>query len=89
MAENTIGIECGTIAERKSDSGGKYLYRVESATRDGVKTRWIESVNAYINEYKGEPPVTDKISYSTGDMVYYFMFPDGRGMIIGKIRTDI
>lgn len=45
-------------------------YRVESSTRDGVVTRWIEAV-------QGE--------YETGDAVYFFMFDDGRGMILGRI----
>lgn len=92
MEENTcyiIGIDRGIISDRKADGGGKYLYRVESETRNGIQSRWIESVNAYINEYRGEPPTTYKRSFDVGDMVYYFMFPDGRGMIIGIARTDI
>lgn len=76
-----VAIERGKISEKKAGP----LYRVESYTRDGVKTRWIESINKYINEYSGDPPVEDKYEYMVGDQVYYFMFDDGRGMIVGKM----
>lgn len=46
------------------------LYRVESYTRGGVLSRWIEAV-------QGE--------YALNDSVYFFMFDDGRGMILGRM----
>ena len=46
------------------------LYRVKSYTRDGVITRWIEAA-------QGE--------YEEQDKVYFFMFDDGRGMILGRM----
>ena len=65
------------------------LYRVESLDMAGVKTRWVEAVNASVNEYKGDPPVQDKKEYSIGNEVFFIMFPDGRGLILGRMRRDI
>ena len=75
----------GKITDKKAGP----LYRVESYDMKGVITRWIEAVNAGINEYKGEPPVQDKREYSVNDEVFFFMFGDGRGMILGPMRRDI
>ena len=86
----TVGFERGEIKEKKADSQpNRYLYKVESATRDGIVSRWMESVNANINEYRGDPPQEVKAQYSVGDLVYYFMFSDGRGMVLGKVRKDL
>lgn len=74
-------IERGKIAEKKAGP----LYKVESYTRDGVKTRWMEAINQYVREYEGDPPQENKYEYAVGDEVYYFMFDDGRGMILGKM----
>lgn len=84
-----VSIERGIIREYKSDAQAGRVYKVESCTRGGVKSRWMEAVNAYVKEYTGEPPARDKYAYGTGDLVNYFMFPDGRGMIIGKVRKDL
>ena len=68
-------------------------YRVESYGRAGVKTRPIESVNKYVHEYRSDPPYDaaayeDKFEYYVGDEVYFFLFPDGRGMILGKMIRE-
>lgn len=47
------------------------LYKVKSYTRDGIISRWIEAVQG---------------QYQKGDDVYFFMFDDGRGMILGRMR---
>jgi len=62
----SVGIERGKIVEAKD--GG---YKVESYTRGGVTSRFLD-------------PGT--VVCATGDEVYFFMFPDGRGMILGKIE---
>lgn len=46
-------------------------YIVRSYTRFDILTQKIYSINDN--------------AYSVGDMVYYFMFPDGNGMIISAI----
>ena len=47
-------------------SGGKYT--VKSLDRDGIET----------------PPIgaADSTTYSAGDRVYFFLFPDGTGKIL-------
>lgn len=90
--ENTsvVGFERGTIKEKKADTlPNRYVYKVKSATRDGIVSRWMESVNANINEYQDKPPEEVKAEYYVGDLVYYFMFSDGRGMVLGKVRKDL
>lgn len=71
-------IERGTIDEV---DGSKY--KVKSLSRDNVKTPWIEvlSVNPtlYADVYK-------PTEYKSGDMVYFFMFGDGHGAILGKAK---
>ena len=85
-----VGFERGEICAKKADSKpNRYIYKVKSYTRDGLISRWMEPVNAYVNEYQVEPPDEDKFEYDVGDLVNYFMFPDGRGMILGKIRRDL
>ncbi len=74
----------GTICDKKAGP----LYKVKSYTMKGVTTRWIEAINAGVNEYKGDPAVEIKYQYSLNDEVYYFMFADGRGMILGPMRRD-
>ena len=69
-------IERGTIDEV---SGKKY--KVKSLSRDGVKTPWIEVLSIKPTLY-GDVYVPTE--YKSGDMVYYFMFPDGHGAILGK-----
>lgn len=74
-------IERGEI-DRIEDGG----FIVKSLTRKDVETRPMQCANLYVNEYKGEPPIEDKYQYEPGDRVYFFMFPDGRGMILGKME---
>ncbi len=77
-----------------------WQYKVESYTRKGVRSRWMESVGAYLYEW-GEcgkcdtslctyypDGKKDKFEYEIGDEVYFFMFADGRGMILGKMCRD-
>ena len=82
-----ISIERGKIAEkRKKDN---FQYKVESATRKGVKSRWMEATTAYCNEYTDGEHGNGKYEFNVGDEVYYFMFADGRGMILGVILRDV
>ncbi len=45
-------------------------YRIQSDTRYGVMTPALKGL--------------DGTAYAAGEIVYYFMFSDGRGMIIGR-----
>ncbi|MBQ9252242.1 MAG: hypothetical protein IJ188_06380 [Clostridia bacterium] len=85
------GFEEGTISAKKPDTKPKrFLYKVKSATRDGIESRWMEAPVNNINEHRDHDTEEEiKTEYEVGENVYYFMFPDGRGMIIGKIRMDI
>ena len=87
------GFERGTICEKKDDPIAKWVYKVESATRQGVKSRWMEAVSASVREYEVTgtegPAIEKKYEYFVGDIVNFFMFDDGRGMILGKIRMDL
>ena len=68
----------------KSEESGGFV--VASYTREGVETRPLKAVNAYVREYEGDPPTEHKYTYAVGDEVYFFMFDDGRGMILGKME---
>jgi hypothetical protein len=46
-------------------------YRVLSYSRDGIYT----------------PCIPSSVECAEGDWVYFFVFPDGHGMIIGKFET--
>lgn len=63
---NAVGLDRGRIAEKKTGP----LYRVESYTRGGILSRWIEAA-------QGE--------YAVNDNVYFFTFDDGRGLILGRM----
>ena len=76
------GIDRGRITEKRAGERS-WEYRVESYTRGGAKTRWIETVGTYIHEKSGEHATDDKYEYLVGDEVFFFMFGDGRGMILG------
>ncbi|MBR3740539.1 MAG: hypothetical protein IKN04_08770 [Clostridia bacterium] len=78
---NFTCVERGEI-DRIEDGG----FIVKSLTRKDVESRPMQCVNLYVNEYKGDPPVEDKFQYKPKDRVYFFMFPDGRGMILGKME---
>ena len=82
-------IERGSICEKKADAQAGYVYKVTSSTRDGIKSRWMEAVSACVSEYTGGPPQRDRFEYAVGDEVNYFMFADGRGMILGRIRREL
>lgn len=46
-------------------------YRVLSYTRDGIYTPYLPS----------------NVTCTEGDWVYFFVFPDGHGLILGKFET--
>lgn len=81
-----VFIERGKISEKRQRAN--WQYKVESATRRGVVSRWMEAVSAYCNEYTETEENNGKYEYNVGDEVYYFMFGDGRGMIIGVMTRD-
>ena len=82
-----VFIERGKICEKKADARAGYVYKVESSTRGGILSRWMEAVSACANEYREEMPM--RYEYAVGDEVNFFMFGDGRGMILGRIRRDL
>ncbi len=94
-AERTalVGIGRGIIIEKKSDAMAGYVYRVESLTMGGVESRWMEAASACVREYEVTgaegPAVQRRFEYQVGDYVNCFIFGDGRGMILGRIRMDL
>lgn len=88
-----VGIERAIIIEKQSDAAAGYVYRVESITRRGVESRWMEAASACVREYEVTgtegPAVQRRFEYSVGDYVNCFIFGDGRGMILGRIRMDL
>lgn len=87
-------IERGTIEEVSGTQ-----YKVKSLSRDGVKTPWIEALSiepelyANVKHDREAETVSERIEvkykpteYKAGDMVYYFMFSDGHGAILGKAK---
>lgn len=67
----------------REESGG---YVVSSYQNPQAVTRPMKPVNEYVREYEGDPPIERKYTYATGDEVYFIMFPDGRGLILGKME---
>lgn len=65
--------------------GDNLQYKVKSLTDKDVTSRWMEAVGAYLNEYTEDEGNDGKYAYAVDDEVYFFMFPDGRGMILGKM----
>lgn len=65
-----VGFERGVIDAKKEGP----LYRVRSLTREGVITRWIQAI-----------PQHEDMEFEIGDKAYFFMFDDGRGMILGPL----
>ena len=49
-------------------------YKIQSYTRDGLTTPFLK-------------PLTDT-TYEVGDFVYFFLFADGQGAILGKITEN-
>lgn len=67
----TAGIERGRIVDARDGA-----FKVSSYSRGGVISRYLHVLQQGLE--------TD--SPGVGDEVYFFMFPDGRGMILGKIE---
>ena len=62
-------------------------YKVKSICRDGVKTPWIETLSIAPKIYADGTEIKyEPTEYAVGDMVYFFMFADGRGAILGKCK---
>ena len=57
------------------------VYRIASYSRDGVTTPPIKAITDF-DIYQDGVPVR---RYGAGDKVYFFMFDDGNGMILGKL----
>lgn len=80
-------IERGTIAEIDGSR-----YKVKSICRDSVTTPWLESLAIEPTLYVlNEDGTSDNVryrptEYKAGDMVYFFMFRDGHGAILGKAK---
>jgi len=86
-------IERGIIDKKENE-----LYKVRSLDRDGVVSLWIGELKTApkleINmkhDVNGET-ITEQVKvnyasseYALNDEVYFFIFPDGRGAILGKI----
>lgn len=65
----------GACIERgriKTAEGGRY--RVESITRAGITTPPLK-------------PLFPERGYEVNDLVYFFLFTDGDGMILEKMQT--
>lgn len=94
------GNEWGARIERgiiQTASGEQY--KVKSLDRDGVITPLIgvleiaPTITMRVTHDKYESTTTETIKaeykptkYTVGDMVYFFMFGDGNGAILGKAK---
>lgn len=87
-------VERGEITE----SNGRQ-YKVKSHDRDGVITPWISvleinpKITAGVTHDQGGSSVNETLTaeyssteYTVGDMVYFFLFADGHGAILGKAK---
>lgn len=83
--ETTAGAKFDRGVIKETRTQGTRQYKVQSLTDKGVKSRWMEAVNTYCNEYTEDDGNDGKYTYAVNDEVYFFMFPDGRGMIMGKM----
>ena len=85
-----VGIERAEIIEKEADALAGYVYRVKSLTRDGIESRWMEAVSACVREYEVTgtegPAVEKKFEYEVGEYVNAFIFSDGRGMILRRLK---
>lgn len=94
MAMNEWGarFERGTI-----DKANGTQYKVKSLDRDGVVTPWIgvlsidPTIKTDVMHDKYDSAVNETLTskyepskYTVGDMVYFFLFGDGHGAILGK-----
>ena len=64
------GFERGEICGKKAGP----LYKVKSYTRGGIISRWMQAI-----------PQANDAEFEMGDRAYFFMFDDGRGMVIGPM----
>lgn len=67
----TAGIERGRIVDARYGA-----FKVSSFSRGGVISRYLNTLQ----------PNLEVEPLGVGDEVYFFMFPDGRGMILGRIE---
>lgn len=70
-------IERGTLKKLASDG-----WIVASMDRKGIETQPMQPME--ILKLTGTVEGLSKTVYQVGDRVYYFVFPDGTGQIIGK-----
>lgn len=96
MTANEWGarIERGII-----DKASGTQYKVKSLDRDGIISPWIEvlsidpKIRTSVTHDKYESTVSETLTanykpseYTVGDMVYFFLFNDGHGAILGKAK---
>lgn len=81
-----VTIERGTVREKRIPEGGFWWqYKVESITRDGLKSLWMEAAVFWEHMTMPETGGTANKGFDVGTNVYYFMFGDGRGVILDRI----
>lgn len=69
MGKETYGAPLERGVIEKIENG---KYRVSSINRDGIKSLPIGTLS-------------DGDAFSVGDIVYFFLFPDGDGLILTKL----
>lgn len=75
----------GTVTEKRIQDGQYwYEYKVESITRKGLVTRWIQSVDAI--EHVNIPGTWENSGYAVGTKVMFFLYGDGHGAIIDRME---
>lgn len=57
--------------------------RVDSITRSGITTPPLMPA-FHQHEVEDDKLTAKEPAFAVGDLVYFFMFPDGDGMIVGK-----
>ena len=77
-------IERGKIFAREGTR-----YKVVSLDRPEVVSRWMRASSFFVNEREDEEGSVIRYSYAVGDPVFFFMFPDGRGLILGRIEAEV
>lgn len=96
MSANEWGarIERGEIKESRGTQ-----HKVKSLDRDGIVTPFLSvleidpKIEAEVTHDRHDSTVSEKIEakytpteYAVGDMVYFFVFADGHGAILGKAK---
>lgn len=81
-----ISIERGTVKEKRMRDGTFWWeYRVESLTRDGLISLWMQSIDVW--EHVKMPEIGgNQQGYAVDTKVYFFLFEDGYGLILNRIR---